>query len=122
MKKIKPSEVTTGPIVFKEIYTLPFTSENVDSLISNNTVNKSTQSSYIEKMTLRSSIEISNPCNFVVKNYSNGEPRAVEGKTYQERLERFRNLSFEQLFEFKYLNSKQEDNNNNSTNSPSVYK
>ena len=76
------SDVTTGIIGIKEIYTLPFTSENLDSIISNNTVNKTTPSAYIENMTLRSSIELSNPCSFVVKNYSNGEAHAVEGKTY----------------------------------------
>ena len=44
-------------------------------------------------MTLIGQIEISNPCNFVVKSY-NGESRAVEGKTFQERLQRFRDSEF----------------------------
>ena len=115
------SEVTTGIIGSKEIYTLPFNEDNLDSLISNNTVNKNTPSAYIEKMTLIGQIEISNPCNFVVKSY-NGESRAVEGKTFQERLQRFRDLSFDELFEFKYLKPKEDHNNNTSVNNTQHFK
>ena len=114
------SEVTTGIIDSKEIYTLPFNQENLDFLISNNIVNKDTPSAYIDKMTLRGQIEISNPCSFVVKNYHN-EARAVEGKTFQERLARFRDLCFDELFEFKYLKPK-DDNKSSTNNSHSVYK
>ena len=73
-------------------------------------------------MTLIGQIELSNSCNFLIKNYNN-ESRAVEGKTFQERLQRFRNLSFDELFEFKYLKPIDDNNNNkNSTNNNSAYK
>ncbi|HJT85594.1 MAG TPA: hypothetical protein VJ697_14020 [Nitrososphaeraceae archaeon] len=76
----------------------------------------------MDKIRVKGRIEISNPCNFVVQIF-NKESHAVEGRTYQERLERFRNLSFEELFEWKYL-KKEEDSNKDSINNknPSVYK
>jgi hypothetical protein len=49
------------------------------------------------------------------------ESHAVEGKTWQERLERFRNLSFYDLYEFKYL-KKEDENKGSKNNSSSVYK
>ena len=120
------SDITTGIMNGKEVYTLPFNETNLDSIISNNIVNKNTPAAYIEKITERGRIELSNPCSFVVQNF-NKEPRAVEGKTYEERLDRFRNLSWDTLFEFKYL--KEEDGNNNNknnkgptNNTSSVYK
>ena len=74
----------------------------------------------MDKIRVKGRIEISNPCSFVVKNSE--EAHAVEGKTWQERLERFRNLDFDTLFEWKYL--KKEDSNKDSKNnsSSSVYK
>jgi hypothetical protein len=62
----------------------------------------------LDKIRVKGRIEISNLCNFVVQNF-NKESHAVEGKTYQERLERFRNFSFEELFEWKYLKKEDED-------------
>lgn len=105
------SEVTTGVLSAHEIYTLPFTHENLDQIILENILTKNTPQVYLDEMRIRGHIEISDPCSFVVKNY-NKEDHAVEGKTWQERLERFRNLSFDELFEWKYLKEKKEGDAN----------
>lgn len=104
------SEVTTGILSAQNIYTLPFSVEVLDSIIEENIVTKNTPQVYLDKIRIRGKIEISNPCSFVVQN-DNKEAHAVEGKTWQERLSRFRNLSFDELFEWKYLKEKKEDNN-----------
>jgi hypothetical protein len=116
------SEITTGILSAQEIYTLPFSKENLDQILSENIVTKNNPQVYLDKIRVKGRIEISNPCNFVVQIF-NKESHAVEGRTYQERLERFRNLSFEELFEWKYL-KKEEDSNKDSINNknPSVYK
>jgi hypothetical protein len=62
---------------------------------------------YLDKNRVTGRIEISNTCNFVVKNPQ--EAHAVEGKTWQERLEKFRNLSFDELFEWNYLKEKEDE-------------
>jgi hypothetical protein len=80
------------------------------------------QSDRLGPVRVKGRIEISNPCNFVVQNF-NKESHAVEGKTYQERLERFRNLTFDELFEWKYLKKEEDSNSKDSNNkNPSVYK
>ncbi|HJT85002.1 MAG TPA: hypothetical protein VJ697_11005 [Nitrososphaeraceae archaeon] len=112
------SEVTTGILSAQEIYTLLFSKENLDQIISENIITKNTPQVYLDKIRIKGRIEISNPCSFVMKNSE--EAHAVEGKTWQERLERFRNLDFDTLFEWKYLKEKKEDDAN--SKNPSLYK
>jgi hypothetical protein len=115
------SEVTTGVLSAQEIYTLPFSQENLDQIISENIVTKNTPQVYLDKIRIRGHIEVSNPCSFVVKNSE--EPHAVEGKTWQEKLERFRNLDFDTLFKWNYLKKEEEEDENKGSknNTSSVY-
>ena len=88
-------EVTTGNLSVKEVYTFPISHENRDQIISENILTKNTPQVYLDKIRVKGRIGISNLYNFVVKNSQ--EAHAVEGRTWQERLERFRNLSFDEL-------------------------
>ncbi|HET7642208.1 MAG TPA: hypothetical protein VFK40_01765 [Nitrososphaeraceae archaeon] len=119
------SEVTTGILNAQEIYTLPWTEENLNSILEENIITKTTPQVYLDKIRVRGRIEISNPCNFVVKDYG-GEAHAVEGETWEERLERFRKLSFNELYKWEYLKEKKKEdnnvNNNNSVNNTQHFK
>lgn len=116
------SEVTTGVLSAQETYTLPFSHENLDQIISENIVTKNTPQVYLNKIRVKGRIDISNPCSFVVKNSE--AAHAVEGKTWQERLERFRNLDFDTLFEWRYLKEKDDAHTKDSTKTSngSLYK
>jgi hypothetical protein len=125
------STVTTSIIGVKQIYTYLFSKENIDSIIKYNVINENTPKVYTDKMAMRGTFDFNDPVSFVAKSHKNNEAHAVEGKTFQEKLDRFKSLSFEELFEWKYLKEnnkdkpaaaedKEDDNNKGSTNSSSV--
>jgi hypothetical protein len=115
------SEVTTSVLSAQEIHTLPFTKENLDQMLEENIITKTTPQVYLDKIRVKGRIEISNPCSFVIKNYD-GEAHTVEGKTWQERLDRFRNLSWDELYKWEYLKKedKPEDSDKGPANNSSV--
>jgi hypothetical protein len=95
-------EVTTSPISQQEIFTLPFNEENLNFLVSNKTINKTTPLIYRLKNNRRGNITISKPCSFVVKE-TTGEARIIEGSSFEEKLQLFKTAPFDYLFKFEYL-------------------
>ncbi len=134
-------EVATSPIGQQEIYTLPFSSENVDSLFQK-TIKKDTPQIY--RIGGRNRKAISKPVNFVVKDEQSGTSFAVEWSTIEKTLEIFKTKSFEYLFNSEYIpgpvkaelrakyegttgekvkeSPKIQDNSTTSVNNTSVYK
>jgi hypothetical protein len=95
-------EVVTSPISQQEIYTLEFTSENLDSLFAK-TIKKNTPLVYRGNRRRRGGAYNSKPVNFVVKDEQTGTVINVEWSSLEKSYELFRNQSFSFLFNSDYI-------------------
>ena len=97
-------EVVTSPISQQEVYTIPFSAENVDILFATKTIKQNTPQIYRGGgRNRRAAIGGYRPVNFVVKDEQSDSAIAVEWSSTEKTLELFRNKSFEYLYNTEYI-------------------